>query len=477
MIAVVRNLVFIALICVFPSSLSGQDYTSLFRNFDARALTPDDKRFLQTALAFSGHYKGLLDGDWGSLSQSALEKYAMAEFDEHAQTYHMVILAFDFVDRYQKDGWQMEHFSELGLSMMVPLQTVSVNATRGGMANWNHEGSSLAYTAGRQNRSSAERFHDYTLSKHEIGAEPYVVRRTNYAISRAVSRDGSVLYARSNWINGGWSTVMLSARARDTAILDAVASSITLGYARPIMFTEGGQIAYAVEQVAALAEQEREAPVTPTTPRTSKPSSTTSQASGSGFIVSSNGHVLTNAHVTEGCSRYSVDGARATLVASSETFDLAVLKTAPDRNRTVAQFARTPARLNSDVTAIGYPYAGLLGGVNVTRGSVSSLKGLMGDETRFQISAPVQSGNSGGPLLSSSGYVVGVVVAKLDAGAVEDAIGDLPQNVNFAIRGEIAKLFLFQNGVTPVENDVARDLSGEALAELARGFTTHIECN
>ncbi|WP_145962903.1 hypothetical protein [Mangrovicoccus ximenensis] len=75
----------------------------------------------------------------------------------------------------------------------------------------------------------------------------------------------------------------------------------------------------------------------------------------------------------------------------------------------------------------------------MTRGAVTSMTGLRGDRREMQISAPAQSGNSGGPALGARGEVLGVVVAKLDAAAVAADTGDLPQNVNFEIRGEVAR--------------------------------------
>ena len=142
-----------------------------------------------------------------------------------------------------------------------------------------------------------------------------------------------------------------------------------------------------------------------------------------------------------------------------------------------AQFAEKPARLNSDVTVAGFSLPDILGGLNVTRGSVTSLKGLGGDGINMQISAPVQPGNSGGPVINGSGHVVGVVVAKLDAQYVADRTGDIPQNVNFAIRAEIAKLFLYQNGAEPIEAADEIAVAPEALADLAQGFTSLITCN
>jgi S1-C subfamily serine protease len=80
----------------------------------------------------------------------------------------------------------------------------------------------------------------------------------------------------------------------------------------------------------------------------------------------------------------------------------------------------------------------------------------MADDSRYlQISAPVQSGNSGGPLLDQSGNLVGVVSAKLNALKVALKDGDLPQNVNFAVKAAILQTFLNSNRVPFQEGSVA----------------------
>jgi S1-C subfamily serine protease len=95
----------------------------------------------------------------------------------------------------------------------------------------------------------------------------------------------------------------------------------------------------------------------------------------------------------------------------------------------------------------------------------------------MQISAPVQPGNSGGPVLNGAGQVVGVVVARLSDSYAMQNYDTVPQNVNFAIRGEIAKLFLAQNGVEPIIAAQMDAMSPEDLAELAQGFTRLVACN
>ncbi len=77
-------------------------------------------------------------------------------------------------------------------------------------------------------------------------------------------------------------------------------------------------------------------------------------------------------------------------------------------------FRSTPMELGESVYVLGYPYSGVLdNGVNFTSGMVSSSAGMDNDSTRFQITAPVQPGNSGGPVLDQAGNLLGVVVSRL----------------------------------------------------------------
>src|ERR1700728_2671273 len=146
--------------------------------------------------------------------------------------------------------------------------------------------------------------------------------------------------------------------------------------------------------------------------------------SGTGFVISTEGHIVTNNHVIKDCvgdvQGNFVEQAPMTLrvVATGEINDLALLQ-AKGTKRTFkepAMMREMPVRSGDAVVAIGFPYHGLLtSDFTVTTGIVSSLSGILNDTRFLQISAPVQPGNSGGPLLDMSGHVVGVVSAKLNA--------------------------------------------------------------
>ncbi len=200
-------------------------------------------------------------------------------------------------------------------------------------------------------------------------------------------------------------------------------------------------------------------------------------STGTGFFVDATGTILTNAHVVEKCRALTVgDGLPAELLALDGNADLALLRVPKSPANAVARFAAGPARLNADVTVIGFPLHGLLGGLNVTRGSVSSTSGVGGDDDYFQMTAAIQPGNSGGPVVNEFGAVVGVVQSKLDALKVAAVIGDIPQNINFAIRAELAKQFLTKHSVDfQITTNQVR-VEPSALADDAKGFTVLVSC-
>lgn len=204
--------------------------------------------------------------------------------------------------------------------------------------------------------------------------------------------------------------------------------------------------------------------------------------SGSAFFVDDAGYLLTNAHVVEGCSKATLrlgkDRAEpALIVARDEAKDLALLKIR-GKSPAVARFrAAPPIRLGDSVVVFGYPLTGYLSSSgNLSTGLVASLAGTEDNEAEMQISAPVQSGNSGGAVVDQSGHVVGVVVAKSNIQTVDKDDIEVIQNANFAIKGEVAKTFLDDNLVAYQSEPPGEDLKTPDVADIARAFSAQVIC-
>jgi S1-C subfamily serine protease len=202
----------------------------------------------------------------------------------------------------------------------------------------------------------------------------------------------------------------------------------------------------------------------------------------SGIVVAAGGEILTNHHGVANCRELKVSGAGrtevpVTVVARDNQNDLALLK-AESTYAAAASFRDgSGARQGEMVMAAGYPLGGLLAsGPSVTVGAVSALAGLR-DDTRFlQVSTPIQPGNSGGPLLDSSGNVAGVVTAKLNAVAIMMVTGTVPENVSFALKPSVVRTFLDANGIRHSVRSAGRELKASELADQARSFTVQVSC-
>ena len=162
------------------------------------------------------------------------------------------------------------------------------------------------------------------------------------------------------------------------------------------------------------------------------------ESSGTGFFITEDGYFITNEHVAG-------NGAQVRLVTASGLIsakvvkvdaanDLALLK-AEGKFAALPVIASRAMKLGGTVATVGFPNIGLQGfAPKLAKGEIASLSGAADDARYFQISVPVQPGNSGGALVDERGNVVGVVAAKLSARAALSASGALPENVNYAVK-------------------------------------------
>ena len=194
---------------------------------------------------------------------------------------------------------------------------------------------------------------------------------------------------------------------------------------------------------------------------------------GSGFVIDSSGLVATCWHVLDGHVDVEVvfpasrEVIKAKVIAKDTTNDLAVLRMAHlplgVRVEAVAIGGSDHLELGARVYTVGFPDPENLGvSPKFASGEVSGTLGRDDDPRHFQVSLPIQPGNSGGALFDEQGTVVGVVVATLNPAFTIEYAGYIPQNVNFAIKAEYLLSLLRVAGVKVVGPPLDERTVGEA---------------
>lgn len=208
---------------------------------------------------------------------------------------------------------------------------------------------------------------------------------------------------------------------------------------------------------------------------------TPKQWSGTGFALN-DGYIVTNYHVIDGAKSISIQGVKGnfdthyavTIVGCDKNNDLALLKIS-DSNFTgfgpiPYAISNTTSEVGEDVFVLGYPLTSTMGDeIKLTTGIISSRTGFQGDVALYQISAPIQPGNSGGPLFDKKGNVIGIVSAK-HSGA---------ENVGYAIKTMYLRNLVescANASIIPTNNTISTlALTGKVKKE--KNFVFFINCS
>ena len=202
-------------------------------------------------------------------------------------------------------------------------------------------------------------------------------------------------------------------------------------------------------------------------------------ASGTGFIVSKEGHIVTNHHVVEGCAEVKVhkdgDVYKGKVIANDILNDLALIKSNFKPNVIFPLSDKNPSILQPIIVA-GFPFGNAISSsVKVTQGIVSAESGIGNNYSNIQIDAALQPGNSGGPILDNYGNVIGVAVAKLAMEKIYEDFGVFPENTNFGIKSSVVEnLIQAHNVKSPSPN--TEKMSIDDLGYNIKQATLYLSC-
>ena len=217
-------------------------------------------------------------------------------------------------------------------------------------------------------------------------------------------------------------------------------------------------------------------------PQGGPPRPARSRGQGSGFVVGKGGEVVTDYHVVPNCREIRIKDPAGKfnvvthMLAEDRDNDVAVLAGGGFGNR--LKLRAEPPVLGETVLTYGFPLGPVLAtSGNLTSGSVSATTGMAGNAKAIQITAPVQVGSSGGPVVDQGGAVIGMVASKLNTLAFASTTGDVAQNVNFAWRADALEALLNEHGIA---YDTARGKPeslpmNDLVTELQKG-SLEVEC-
>ena len=194
-------------------------------------------------------------------------------------------------------------------------------------------------------------------------------------------------------------------------------------------------------------------------------------SSGTGFFVSTNGHMVTNNHVIDSCNivkaHYKGKELEANVLFVDRTNDLAIIKANIKPNKVFA-VSNEDVSLLEDIIVAGYPLGkNISASIKTFKGSVTALAGFGDNYSNFQIDASLTSGNSGGPIVDQKGNVVGVAVEKLVEVGVE--------GFNFGVKSSTLKTFANSNQFK-FQDPSTKELSNKELGQLITEATIYLEC-
>ena len=205
--------------------------------------------------------------------------------------------------------------------------------------------------------------------------------------------------------------------------------------------------------------------------------------SGTGFALNK-GYLVTNWHVAEGAQTIYIYGVRgdftkkyiADVIAKDKITDIAILRISgngfPGFGTVPYKIRTSTAEVAEEVFALGYPLTEIMGDeVKYTDGKISALSGFDGNVSMYQISAPIQNGNSGGPVFDDNGNVIGIACAGID--------NRVAQNANYAVKASYLKSLadaMQIANVMPTSSQMANYTRRQDKVKAVKNFVFYIEC-
>lgn len=424
-------------------------------------LTAAQKRELQTALQWAGVYNAAIDGAFGRGTRTAMaawqrsngfEATGILTTQQRAQLLAAYTAILDGLDM------QLVQDTSAGITVKLPMGAVAFTRYDAPFAQYDPSGTLAARVlliSQRGDRATLAGLYEILQTLTIIPMDgPRSLSRNSFKI---VGRGADFISETEVQLAGGEiKGFTLIWPLGDDARRDRVLGEMRASFERTAGVLDPGAGISAAQQVDLFAGLDVRKPT----------------ISRSGFYVDATGSVVTTAAAVESCARITLDDLYdATKIGMDAERGIALLQPKqPLAPPAFAQFSAQPPRLQSEIAVAGYSFEGQLGAPSLTFGTLSDLKGLSGETDLGRLSVQALPGDVGGPVLDSSGRVMGMLLPQADGAR------QLPKEVRFALTGPAIGTLMQRAGLTKRKSDLTARIDPEDIAERGLGMTVLVSC-
>lgn len=432
---------------------------------DARAaerqLTGDERRELQSALAYAGFYTAAIDGAFGPGTRRSIEAWQLANRFEPTgflTTRQRDTLVGGYRDDIASLGLAPVTDTRAGIAIDLPLAALGQPVYAPPFARYeatDGSGAMVLLISQTGNETTLAGLFDIMQTLEIVPLEgPRERRRNSFVLTGANGEITSHSFALTDGETVKGFTLVWPAddMRRRGLVLAALEQSF-----RPVEGVLPDVVGGSAQSIDLLAGLDIRRP----------------EKSRSGFFVSAAGAVLTTTDISGACGRITLgEDTDADVAAEDPASGLALLtpraRLAP---LAVARLSPAAPRLQADVAVAGYSFGGALGAPSLTFGSLADVKGLDGETGENRLSVAAEPGDAGGPVFDTAGAVVGMLRPRDTSGSRV-----LPGDVHFATDAAVIAEFLSNAGISAPAADPGDAMAPEDLTLLAADMTVLVNC-